>query len=621
MRTKSILVALTLVAGGLAAAASPNAASAALPTAVVGIASTPSGTGYWVATADGRVLTYGDAPFKGSMSGQGLNQPIVGMTPTASGQGYWLVAGDGGILSFGDALFYGSTGNKALNQPIVGMAATATGKGYWLVASDGGIFSYGDAQFWGSMGAQPLNQPVVGMAASPTGKGYWLVASDGGIFSFGDGLFYGSMGGQALQQPVAAMSTAPGGKGYRMVAKDGGIFSFGAPFFGRGVAAAPARAIANRPQGDGYWVVYEDGTIQAFGGAQIQPQTNTSLASLVIHTVPFVTVANPTAMTTRSSDDVIYVAQRTGQVRAIRGGVLDPTPVVSISGVDVNGERGLLGLAFSLDGGKLYVDYVSSDGMIHIDEYTMSGTPATASAPRQVLLINHGAATNHNGGDLETGPIDGFLYISVGDGGTGGATGQSLSSLLGKILRIDPRQNGAVPYRIPATNPFVGMAGVNQEIWDFGLRNPWRISFDRANGDLWIGDVGQSLWEEVDHETAGSGGHNYGWNLMEGNHSYNGGSPPPNFSPPVIEYPHTPDCSISGGRVYRGASISALVGAYLYADFCTGRIAALKLVGAGVAETRASLFTVSEPVSFAEDKAGELYVLSLSGSILKFAAG
>src|SRR5258706_588086 len=181
MRTKSILVALMLVAGGVAATVSPNAASAALPTAVVGISSTPSGAGYWVATADG------------------------------------------------------------------------------------------------------------------------------GIFSFGDSLFYGSMGGQPLQQPVTAMSTAPGGKGYRFVAKDGGIFSFGAPFFGRGVAGAPARAIANRPQGDGYWVVYEDGTVQAFGGAQVLPQTNTSLASVTLHTVAFATVENPTAMTTRSSDDVIYV--------------------------------------------------------------------------------------------------------------------------------------------------------------------------------------------------------------------------------------------------------------------------------------------------------------------------
>ncbi|MEP6659326.1 MAG: PQQ-dependent sugar dehydrogenase [Acidimicrobiales bacterium] len=622
MRTKSILVALMLVAGGLAATVSPNAANAALPTAVVGIASTPSGAGYWVATADGRVLTYGDAPFKGSMAGLGLNQPVVGMTPTITGQGYWLVAGDGGIFSFGDALFYGSTGNKVLNQPIVGMASTATGKGYWLVAGDGGIFSYGDALFYGSMGAQRLNQPVVGMAASPTGKGYWLVASDGGIFSFGDSLFYGSMGGQPLNQPVTAMSTAPGGKGYRFVAKDGGIFSFGAPFFGRGVGGAPARAIANRPQGDGYWVVYEDGTVQAFGGAQLLPQTNTSLASLTLHTVPFVStgLTSPTSMTTRSSDDVMYVADRPGQVRAIRGGVLDPTPVLTISGVDVTGERGFLGLAFSLDGSRLYVDYTTTDGVIHIDEYPMTGTPATAGARRQVLTIDHGPATNHNGGDLQTGP-DGLLYISVGDGNTG-VNGQSLTTPLGKILRIDPRQSGIQPYTIPATNPFAGMGGgVRTEIWDYGLRNPWRISFDRANGDLWIADVGQSAWEEVDHEAAGSGGHNYGWSLMEGTHPYAGGSPPANHTPPVFEYPHTPDCSISGGRVYRGASITALIGAYIYADFCSGRVGAFKLAGSAVSEARSSFMTVNGPVAFAEDKAGELYVLSLSGTIMKIAAG
>ncbi len=324
------------------------------------------------------------------------------------------------------------------------------------------------------MGAQRLNQPVVGMAASPTGKGYWLVAADGGIFSFGDSLFYGSMGGQPLQQPVTAMSTAPGGKGYRFVAKDGGIFSFGAPFFGRGVAGAPARAIANRPQGDGYWVVYEDGTVQAFGGAQLLPQTNTSLATLTLHTVPFATVVNPTAMTTRSSDDVIYVSQRAGQVIAIRGGVVDLTPVISIAGVDVTGERGLLGLAFSLDGSRLYVNYDTSDGVIHIVEYPMTGTPAVAGAPRQVLTIDHGPATNHNGGDLQTGP-DGLLYISVGDGASG-ANAQSFTSLLGKILRIDPRQSGSLPYTVPATNPFFTVATANKEIWDYGLRNPWRIS-------------------------------------------------------------------------------------------------------------------------------------------------
>lgn len=248
---------------------------AELSTAVVSIAATPTGVGYWVATADGRVFVYGDALFYGSMAGQPLAKPIVGMAATKSGLGYWLVASDGGIFSFGDALFYGSTGALTLNQPIVGMATTPSGHGYWLVASDGGIFAYGDAKFYGSMGAFHLNRPVVGMASTFTGKGYWLVAADGGIFAFGNAAFYGSMGGQPLNQSVAAMSTAPGGQGYRMIARDGGVFSFNAPFYGRGAAVStPACSMANRPQGDGYWVVYEDGTVQAFGAATLQPAPN-----------------------------------------------------------------------------------------------------------------------------------------------------------------------------------------------------------------------------------------------------------------------------------------------------------------------------------------------------------
>ena len=212
--------------------------AAALPFAgvsspVTSVASTPSGGGYWLASANGAVSAAGDAGFYGSMAGHGLNSPVVGIAGTRTGKGYWLLGRDGGIFSFGDAQFFGSTGGMRLNQPVVGMAATPSGKGYWFVASDGGVFSFGDARFFGSTGGMRLNQPVVGMAPTPSGNGYWLVARDGGIFAFGDAGFYGSTGAMRLNQPVVGMAATATGKGYRFVAADGGVFSFGdASFLG-----------------------------------------------------------------------------------------------------------------------------------------------------------------------------------------------------------------------------------------------------------------------------------------------------------------------------------------------------------------------------------------------------
>ncbi len=236
----------------------------------VDVASTPSGQGYVIAGAFGRVNSYGDAPAVGSMAGATLNSLIVDAAMTPSGDGYWLLGGDGGVFSFGDAAFYGSTGSIRLNQPVVGMAATPSGRGYWFVAADGGVFSFGDAAFYGSTGSIRLNQPVVGMAATPSGRGYWLVASDGGIFAFGDAAFYGSTGSLALNRPVVAMSASPSGSGYWFVASDGGIFAFGdAAFYGSTgglVLNQPVTGMATSPAGTGYWLVASDGGIFAFGG-------------------------------------------------------------------------------------------------------------------------------------------------------------------------------------------------------------------------------------------------------------------------------------------------------------------------------------------------------------------
>jgi N-acetylmuramoyl-L-alanine amidase len=184
---------------------------------IVGMASTPSGGGYWMVGSDGGVFSYGDAKFYGSEGGVHLNKPVVGMAATPDGGGYWLVAADGGVFSFGNARFWGSTGHMVLNKPVVGMAATQDGGGYWLVAADGGIFSFGDARFWGSTGHRVLNKPVVGMAATRGGGGYWLVAADGGIFSFGDATFYGSASPSHSSAPAVGMAAVPGGGGYWLV--------------------------------------------------------------------------------------------------------------------------------------------------------------------------------------------------------------------------------------------------------------------------------------------------------------------------------------------------------------------------------------------------------------------
>ena len=230
-------------------------------------------SGYWTATADGRVLSFGSAPRLGSMAGTTLSGAIVGMAPTMSGKGYWLLGSDGGVFSFGDAKFYGSTGDIKLNKPVVRMAPTPTGKGYWFVASDGGIFSFGDAKFYGSTGAIKLNKPVVGMAATPTGKGYWLVASDGGIFAFGDAAFHGSTGALTLNKPVVSMAPNSTGSGYWLVASDGGLFAFGVPYFGSVAAAKPEKypgAVQMRATrtGQGYYIADANGGIAIFGDAR-----------------------------------------------------------------------------------------------------------------------------------------------------------------------------------------------------------------------------------------------------------------------------------------------------------------------------------------------------------------
>ncbi|HVF74881.1 MAG TPA: PQQ-dependent sugar dehydrogenase [Acidimicrobiales bacterium] len=325
------------------------------------------------------------------------------------------------------------------------------------------------------------------------------------------------------------------------------------------------------------------------------------------------TLDKPVAMAVRRDDPAFYVAEKTGRVRKLVDGRVDPQPVVDLSSqVSQGGEQGLLGLAWSPDGRFLYVNYTDKGGDTRIVEYEGGG-----GAGRELLFVDQPFA-NHNGGNLVFGP-DGKLWIGLGDGGSGGdpqGNAQDLGRLLGKMLRIDPRPSGGQPYGIPADNPFVGRPGARGEVWAFGLRNPWRYSFDRRTGDLWLGDVGQNAWEEVNVVRAGSkGGENYGWPLREGTHAFRGGERPPGAVEPVHDYSLDGGaCAVAGGYVYRGARLAALLdGTYVFADTCVGRIQGLQ-----DGKVRSLDLEVPQPVSFAEDAAGELYVLSLEGGLYRF---
>jgi glucose/arabinose dehydrogenase len=332
------------------------------------------------------------------------------------------------------------------------------------------------------------------------------------------------------------------------------------------------------------------------------------------------TLDQPIAMAVRRGDPTLYVAEKTGQVVAIRPGSFDSI-VLNLSGrVSQGGEQGLLGIAFSPDGRYLYADFTDTAGNTHVTQWVFFGGRADPSSERTILFVRQPYA-NHNGGQIAFGP-DGDLYVGLGDGGSEGdpqGNGQNLDTLLGKILRVRPTPKGPRPYVVPADNPFVGRAGALPEIWAYGLRNPWRFSFDLKTGDLWIGDVGQNTWEEVDMQPARShGGQNYGWNLTEGDHPYNGATPPANWTRPVFEYSHAHGgCAIIGGYVYRGRAIPGLDGVYLFSDNCLGGIAALHVVHDKVVGERGLGQHVDSPSAFGQDGSGNLYVLSLAGGVYR----
>jgi glucose/arabinose dehydrogenase len=337
-----------------------------------------------------------------------------------------------------------------------------------------------------------------------------------------------------------------------------------------------------------------------------------------------------TAMASRSGDQSLYVTEQSGLVRAIRGRKLVSRPVLDLrSDTTASGEQGLLGIAFSPDGTHVYVDYTDKSGDTHIDEFAMNGRVADTSTRRNLLVVEQ-PQPNHNGGQLAFGP-DGDLYIAFGDGGAAGdegsghasgGNGQSLRTLLGKILRIDPSASADAPYTVPPNNPFVGKSDARPEIWAYGLRNPWRFSFDADTGDLWIGDVGQDEWEEVDVAPASNGrgagrGDNFGWNRLEGTHEFRGRAPADAVLP-VYEQSHDDGaCSVTGGFVYRGTAIPALIGKYVFTDYCDGLLRTLTPSGNGKYLAQDLDIDTSSVSSFGEGPDRELYVLSQSSGIFK----
>ncbi len=330
----------------------------------------------------------------------------------------------------------------------------------------------------------------------------------------------------------------------------------------------------------------------------------------------------------------LFIVQRVGQILIYKNGSLNAAPFLDISGLISldGGEQGLLGLAFAPDyetSGRFYVSYTDSSWAVTLARYTVSANPDVANPSGSVLLTipKTSPYTNHNGGMLAFGP-DGYLYMSVGDGGgprDPDNNGQNLSVLLGKILRLDV--SGAT-YAIPPTNPFYNHPNpaVREEIWSYGLRNPWRFSFDSVTGDLYIGDVGAATQEEVDFQPAGaSGGRNYGWDVMEGNLCHNATTctPPPAYVPPVMVYDHGANdengCSITGGYVYRGSSFANLQGVYLYADFCLGKVWGLKRDASNQWVSTLAADTDFLITSFGEDEQGELYLFDYGGTLYHIA--
>jgi glucose/arabinose dehydrogenase len=350
-----------------------------------------------------------------------------------------------------------------------------------------------------------------------------------------------------------------------------------------------------------------------------------------LHLVRIASFSSPVYVTSPPGDaSRLFVVEQKGRIMLVKNGRKQGTPFLDIQGdVQSGGERGLLSVAFAPDyssSGLLYVYFTDKGGNIRVQEFKRSGNPdrADRGSRRQVLFQDHHQFPNHNGGQLQFGP-DGYLYLGLGDGGSGGDPSnhaQSLNTLLGKILRIDPHASGGRAYGIPGSNPFAGRSGARGEIYSYGLRNPWRFSFDRLTGDLSIADVGQDKFEEIDFARKGrAAGANYGWKGYEGFRRYSSVKVSGTYSPPVLVRSHGAGfCAIIGGYVVRDRSLGSLDGRYVYGDNCNPGIYSVKLRTGHAASARTLPFSVHGLSSFGEDARGRIYMTSLGGQLYRLAA-
>jgi glucose/arabinose dehydrogenase len=364
------------------------------------------------------------------------------------------------------------------------------------------------------------------------------------------------------------------------------------------------------------------------GGATIGAADNAA-AALQLQKVG--TFAEPTYIAGAPAfKRLLYVVEQDGKVVVLRSGHRLSKPFLDISGrVSCCGERGLFSIAFDPRFGTnhlLYAYYTNLQGNIEIDEFhAPTGTRAAQSSRRKVIVIPHPGHANHNGGQLQFGP-DGYLYAGTGDGGGGGDVednARRLNVLLGKLLRIDPHRRAGSPYTVPATNPFVGRAGARPEIYSYGLRNPWRFSFNPQTGTLAIGDVGQFEREELNYtKIQRAKGANYGWPKWEGELLFDPSRPDPNLNPPspvfpILTYSHAGGCAIVAGHVVHDPRLGWLRGRYLYTDLCNGVIRSVVAKPGGASGNRSTGLRVTNPSSFGEGDRGRVYVASLRGPVYR----
>ncbi len=338
------------------------------------------------------------------------------------------------------------------------------------------------------------------------------------------------------------------------------------------------------------------------------------------------TFEQPVDLAARAGDPTAYVVERVGRITPVRDGVAGE-PVLDLTDLtEGEGERGLLGLTFSPDGMLAYVNHTDNGGDTVIAEYAVGADGTFDPASRRELLTVEQPYSNHNGGDVTIGP-DGMLYIGMGDGGSADDPERrslNVSTLLGKLLRIDPRPSGGQPYGIPPDNPFVGVEGARPEIWSVGLRNPWRFAFDSETDDLWIADVGQNEVEEINVAWAADGGGrglNFGWSAFEGTRRFNEDQPADGATPPLHEYEHGDrGCSVSGGARYRGTAVASLAGWYVYGDFCSGELTGLRLDGRDLVQV-VLLADQPQNVAVRVGPDGELWAVSIGGEVARLVAG